>query len=112
MDITSVSDEKILKLATDNSFDNKEKEFISELFEMAKALYDSRIAVENSGDDSVYCYPDVVNARNNEVEKLADVQIMIWQMSLLLGAADGEFEAVVNKKIDRQISCIESKELM
>ena len=43
MDITSVSDEKILKLATDNSFDNKEKEFISELFEMAKALYDSRI---------------------------------------------------------------------
>ena len=44
---------------------------------------------------------------SNLIEELADVQIMIWQMKFLLTADD--FDAIVQKKIDRQIERIDKK---
>lgn len=40
--------------------------------------------------------------KNNVVEEIADVQIMLWQMLCLLGAQD-KIEPVIARKIDRQL---------
>lgn len=102
-------DEKIMKIALEYGYEAQSRQCIEEMAELIQAINKLWRVSRKVGDCALKFYDrdsDIVRAREHIVEELADVQIMVWQMSMLLATGD-EIENIIAEKLDRQIARIE-----
>lgn len=110
---------KCLEIANEYGYDPQSRQIIEEMAELIVAInkywrIEKRfLEVEPGGTDkdmqrAVY-EAAVTEARYHIVKELADVQIMIWQMSFLLGLDDGELKTIIDDRISRQLERIEKQ---
>ena len=103
--------QKIQKIAQTYGYDPQSRQCIEEMAELTQAI-NKYWRKDLQCGKFPYCpwdgyMPMDSEQYSNLIEELADVQIMIWQMKFLLTADD--FDAIVQKKIDRQIERIDKK---
>ncbi len=95
-------EEKIAAIAQFYGYEPQSRQCIEEMAELTQAinkLWRKRNALYTTAED-------VRKERENVIEELADVQIMIWQMIQLLDA-ENEVDDSITAKLDRQIARIE-----
>ena len=92
--------EEIQKIAKTYGYEPQSRQCIEEMAELTQAInkYWRKKGNGQATDRELdKCY-------NNIVEELADVQIMIWQLTYLLNA---DVETEIESKIERQLKRIE-----
>ena len=95
-------DEKIMRIAQEYSYEAQSRQCIEEMAELTQAINKLWRKSRKSLPDK---RPEIVLARGSVIEELADVQIMVWQMSFFLDAGD-EIMVAIDKKLDRQLERI------
>ena len=102
--------EKIRKIAQHYGYETQSRQCIEEMAELTQAINKLwRIQRTIKDLDSFHYYPEMIVSRERIVEELADVQIMVSQLSHLLGSDEGELEGYINEKLDRQIKRMEEE---
>lgn len=103
---------KCLEIAKEYGYEPQSRQLIEEMAELTVAINKhwrigrKFLEAESGGKRDNNMQQVVHEARDRIIEELADVQVMIWQISQLLGAEDGELEDVINDKISRQLDRI------
>lgn len=109
--------DKLTAIAVRYGYDAQSRQCIEEMAELTQAINKYHRKVLKSGRkafDMTHVLPDEngfiqiqPDEYHNIVEELADVQIMIWQMSFFLNA---DLTEIIQSKINRQLARIKSKE--
>lgn len=98
------------EIAMEYGYEAQSRQLIEEMAELTQAINKHwRIGNGYLKTKSKELRQEVLSARDHIAEELADVQIMIWQMSFLLGSNHGELELIIGNKIDRQLERIEKR---
>lgn len=100
--------EKVRKISRFYGYEPQSRQCIEEMAELTQAinkLWRTQNAIKDL--DSFHYHPELIVARERVVEELADVQIMVSQLSHLLGSDEGELDGYINEKLDRQIKRME-----
>lgn len=108
--MTSEQLEKIRKIARHYGYEVQSRQCIEEMAELMQAinkLWRTNNSIKDL--DSFYNHPELISARWRVIEELADVQIMVSQLSHLLGSDEGELDECINKKLDRQLKRMEEE---
>lgn len=108
--MTAAQLEKVREIARHYGYEAQSRQCIEEMAELMQSINKlwrtkNNIKSLNSFD----CHPELIVARERVVEELADVQIMVSQVSHLLGSDEGELDEYINKKLDRQIKRVEEE---
>lgn len=97
----------IEKIAAHYGYEPQSRQLIEEMAELTQAInkvwrmeQKDRLSITESITLDAY--------KENVVEEIADVQIVLWQMLYLLGA-QGKVEPIIEQKIDRQLERIEEE---
>lgn len=97
----------IEKIASHYGYEPQSRQLIEEMAELTQAInkvwrieQKPRLNITDSITLDVY--------KENLVEEIADVQIMLWQMLYLLGAQDN-VEPIIEYKIARQLERIKAE---
>lgn len=107
--------EKCLTIAVKYGYEPQSRQCIEEMAELTQAI-NKQWRVRNSQAAKTPNIPNCfkeVEAQKHVIEEMADVQIMLWQMSYLLeltGTERGELSKVIEEKLDRQLKRIKRKE--
>ena len=96
--------EKIKIIAEHYGYDAQSRQCIEEMAELTQAI-NKFWRVCGNGQKTEKSIQD---CRDNLVEEMADVQIMLWQMEYLLLSGQ-EVNQMIEKKLDRQLERIEEK---
>lgn len=108
--MTSKQLENIRKIAGHYGYESQSRQCIEEMAELTQAINKLWRTQNDMKDlDSFHYHPELIVARERVVEKLADVQIMVSQLSHLLGSDEGELDGYINEKLDRQIKRMEEE---
>lgn len=91
--------EKIRVIADHYGYDSQSRQCIEEMGELIQAI-NKWWRVCGNGQKTEKSTRD---CRDNLVEEMADVQIMLWQMAYLLKT---DIQSMVNIKLDRQLDRI------
>lgn len=108
--MTSEQLEKIHKISRRYGYEAQSRQCIEEMAELTQAinkLWRTQNAIKDF--DAFHYHPELIKARECVVEELADVQIMVSQLSHLLGSDEGELDGYINEKLDRQIKRMEEE---
>lgn len=100
-------EEKVKKIADHYGYEAQSRQCIEECAELIQAINKFWRKDLKCGRLSILEVPIGSPCENNLIEELADVQIMIWQMSHLLGA---DIEPIIEQKLDRQLERIRENE--
>lgn len=116
--MTEETKQKIQRIATEYGYDAQSRQCIEEMAELTQAInkfWRKQLKcglftveeVRNYGEGiSSFSELKDTDGYKNLVEKIADVQIMLWQMEYLLNS---DTSIIIQQKLDRQIGRIESK---
>ena len=96
--------EKIKIIAEHYGYESQSRQCIEEMAELTQVINKFWRACGNGQKTE----KRIVECRNNLVEELADVQIMLWQIEYLLLSAT-EVNQVITQKLDRQLKRIEEE---
>lgn len=96
--------EKIRVIADHYGYDAQSRQCIEEMAELTQAI-NKWWRVCGNGQNTE---KSIAECRENLIEEIADVQIMLWQLDYLL---DSEFEVseMIIKKLDRQLERIKEE---
>lgn len=97
--------QKIEKIAQHYGYEAQSRQCMEECAELIQAI-NKLWRNQGHGQPTVR---ELKECRDNIVEELADVQIMIFQLAFLLNAE--EIQSVINRKVDRQMERINSEKL-
>lgn len=98
--MTQETKQKIQKIAQTYGYDAQSRQCIEEMAELTQAI--NKLWRINGKDyKSAVRYTEV---KDNLLEEIADVQIMIWQMQYLLNV---DVSPIIQNKLDRQMERIE-----
>ena len=95
-------EEKIATIAQFYGYEPQSRQCIEETAGLTKKQAINMFWRKMRGEEEL----EEENARGHVIEKLADVQIMIWQIIQLLGA-EYEVDNAISAKIDKDIARIE-----
>lgn len=95
---------KIKMIADHYGYDAQSRQCMEEMAELTQAI-NKFWRVCGNGQKTEKSIQD---CRDNLVEEMADVQIMLWQMEYLLLSGQ-EVNQMIEKKLDRQLERIEEK---
>lgn len=96
--------EKIKIIADHYGYESQSRQCMEEMAELTQAI-NKFWRVCGNGQKTEKSIQD---CRDNLVEEMADVQIMLWQMEYLLLSGQ-EVNQMIEKKLDRQLERIEEK---
>lgn len=97
----------IEKIAAHYGYEAQSRQLIEEMAELTQAI-NKLWRIEGKPYKDIYDEVSIDVYKDNLVEEIADVQIMLWQMLYLLGA-QGKIEPIIERKIDRQLERIEEE---
>lgn len=106
-----MADERIKQIATAYGYDAQSRQCIEEMAELTQAinkLWRKEIKCKYTKGDKIE-WDKESTAYNNVVEEIADVEIMLEQMKVMLCCADG-VKAVKEEKLERQIKRLQGRE--
>ena len=90
--------EKIKIIAEHYGYDSQSRQCIEEMAELTQAINKWwRVCGHGQNPEK-----SIADCRDNLVEEMADVQIMLWQMEYLFLSAQ-EVNQMIEKKLDRQL---------
>ena len=110
--MTEETKQKIQKIAQTYGYDAQSRQCIEEMAELTQDInkYYRTRAMEYDNKYPFYppdnYLPKEFTSYNNLIEKMADVQIMLWQLEYLLNA---DTSIIIQQKLDRQLERIESE---
>lgn len=96
--------DKIKIIADHYGYEAQSRQCIEEMAELTQAINKFWRACGNGQKTE----KSIQDCRDNLVEEMADVQIMLWQMEYLLLSGQ-EVNQMIEKKLDRQLERIEEK---
>lgn len=99
---------KIKQIADFYGYEPQSNQLVEECAELIQAVNKYRRAVLGKGQPVSEDKKET--AFDNLVEELADVQIMIWQISYFLDVDKDSIEEYIHKKLDRQLESISKNE--
>lgn len=94
-------DEKIKIIAENYGYEAQSRQLIEEMAELTQAINKLWRKQKYGGSSS-----DIQQARDNVIEEIADVTIMLKQVKELLKVDESSISDWVNLKLDRQVSRI------
>jgi len=97
-------EKRIEIIAEKYGYEPQSRQLIEEMAELTQAINKLWRKQNFSGSSK-----EIAEAHTNLLEEIADVLIMIWQMKKLLAIEDGVLSEIINKKLDRQMERIYSK---
>lgn len=106
---------KAFEIAREYGYEPQSRQIIEKMAELTVAINKhwrigrKFLKVESGGNRDNDMQQAVYEARDRIVEELADVQVMCWQISQLLGAEDGELETMIESKISRELERIRER---
>ena len=102
---------KITKIANHYQFSNQSRQLAEECAELVQAVskYYRFRNTKNSRDEILASTEDSNMLIQNIVEEIADVEIMLEQMKILLNISNEAVEGVKEKKVNRQLARIEKE---
>lgn len=95
---------KIKMIADHYGYDAQSRQCMEEMAELTQAINKFWRVCGNGQKIE----KSIQDCRDNLVEEMADVQIMLWQMEYLLLSGQ-EVNQMIEKKLDRQLERIEEK---
>ena len=98
---------KIQKIADTYGYDAQSRQCIEEMAELTQAInkfWRKQLDCGNSNFHTDFDMPFMTSEYENIIEEIADVQIMLWQMTYLLNA---DVTPIIEQKLDRQLERIE-----
>lgn len=98
--------EKIKIIAEHYGYNSQSRQCIEEMAELTQAI-NKWWRVCGNGQKTE---KSIVECRDNLVEEVADVQIMLWQMEYLL-LSEPEVNQMIMKKLDRQLERIDIEKI-
>ena len=96
--------EDLLKIIETYGTLNQLKHFQSEVYELTEAIFDYEYT------NKWNCADLEKHLKENIVEEMADVQVMLEQFQYYYGIENYEIDLIMNKKINRQLERIERGE--
>lgn len=99
------------KIATEYGYEPQSRQLIEECAELIQAVNkDWRLNQKTAAEQSAALNEDLEKSAFHVLEELADVSIMVMQIAYLRAAeSDGELDAEIMRKLQRQIQRIERK---
>lgn len=102
---------KLRRIAEEYGYDAQSRQCIEEMAELTQAINKmwraKNNAVNATTETEKMRYDAIfINKKKNLIEEIADVQIMLWQMTYLLNA---DVIPIIEQKLDRQLERIESE---
>lgn len=91
----------IEKIADHYGYEPQSRQLIEEMAELTQAI-NKLWRIERKSYKDIYDEVSIDVYKENLVEEIADVQIMLWQMLYLL-EAQGNVEPIIEQKIARQL---------
>lgn len=98
------TEQKIQYIADHYGYESQSRQLIEEMAELTVAINKFWRKLGNGQSTS----KSASECIDNQIEEIADVQIMIEQIKYLLGVREGEVLDVIEKKLDRQIERIKN----
>lgn len=95
-----MNNEAIQKIANTYGYDAQSRQCIEEMAELTQAINKFWRNNGESYSDKV----EKVGLKDNLIEEIADVQIMLWQMAYMLNA---DVTPIIEQKLNRQLERIE-----
>lgn len=96
--------EKIKKIADRYGYDAQSRQCIEEMAELTQAI-NKWWRVCGNGQNTE---KSIAECRENLIEEIADVQIMLWQVQYLL-FMNKKVDLMITKKLDRQLERIKGE---
>lgn len=106
-----MADERIKQIATAYGYDAQSRQCIEEMAELTQAinkLWRKEIKCRYVAGDKIEWDKESA-AYSNVIEEIADVEIMLEQMKVMLCCADG-VKTVKEEKLERQIKRLQGRE--
>lgn len=98
-----VNKEAIQKIADTYGYDAQSRQCIEEMAELTQSI--NKLWRKQGNGQSTD--KSISDCTDNLLEEIADVQIMLWQMTYLLNA---DVTPIIEQKLDRQLERIEKSE--
>lgn len=97
----------IEKIASHYGYEPQSRQLIEEMAELTQAI-NKLWRYKNKAHKDICDEVAIDVIKENMVEEIADVQIMLWQILYLLGAQD-KVEPIIERKVNRQLERIKAE---